>query len=64
MTSNEPDESDEYFSGAFYEPEFERMKKSPFVTIQDYAAMGSMPDYDYYVSFRVETTANGGKADR
>lgn len=51
-------DSDEYFSGAFYEQEFERMNSSPFVTIQDYAAMGSMPDYDYYVSFRVETDEN------
>lgn len=53
--SNLPETSDvdRCFSAAFYEPEFERMKESDHVTVIDYAAMGSMPELDYYVSFRV-----------
>ena len=42
------------FSAAFYAGAFERMKESPYVTIEDYAAMGSMPEQDYWVSFRVD----------
>jgi hypothetical protein len=49
---------DRCFSAAFYEPEFDRMKESPHVTVIDYTPMGSMPEQDYYVSFRVNRSVD------
>jgi len=42
------------FSAAVFESVFEEMKESPYITVTDYAAMGPMPEQDFYVSFTVE----------
>lgn len=42
------------FSAAVFESVFEQMRESPYITIANHHAMGSMPEQDIYVSFTVE----------
>jgi len=41
------------FGVAVSESTFEAMRDSPYVSVTDWSAMGSMSDFDVYVSFTV-----------
>ncbi|ADJ14426.1 hypothetical protein [Halalkalicoccus jeotgali] len=56
-SSNSVERSANAFTGAFYEAGFERMKSSQHVTVVDWHELGAMSEFDYYVSFRLPTTA-------
>lgn len=47
---------------AVSETEFENLQNCPLVTITDYAGMGTMSEFDYFVSFTIHCGTFGGES--